>query len=140
MSYHVKTFLTSLCYISKIFLLAPYKLMFNKQHKSQPIPLATTTNKITMGNVYTILCFLLYFTFHLYHQLSINMGKSTGNLVTTIIDIYNRYSNMLLYCALILCVLWHQAKILNILMLFVEIEELFYKQLNIRINNLNTLR
>ena len=138
MSFHVKTFLTSLCYISKIFLLAPYKLMFNKQHKSQPPP--TTTTKITMGNVYTILCFLMYFTFHLYHQIRINMGTSTGNLVTTIIDIYNRYSNMLLYCALILCVLWHQAKIVHILMLFIEIEELFYKQLNIRINNLNTLR
>ena len=139
MSFHVKTFLTSLCYISKIFLLAPYKLMFNKQHKSQP-PTTTTTTKITMANVSTIVCFLLYFTFHLYHQLMINMGKSNGNLVTSIIDIYNRHSNMLMYCALILCVLWHQKKIVHILMLFIEIEELFYKQLNVRINNLNTLR
>lgn len=137
MSFHVKTFLTSLCYISKIFLLAPYKLMFNSQHKSQPPP---SNNKITMGNVYTILCFLLYFSFHLYHQLRYNMGKSTGNLVTSIIDIYNRYSNMLLFCVLILCVLWHQAYIVDLLMLFIEIEELFYKQLNIKINNLNTLR
>lgn len=135
MSFHVKTFLTSLCYISKLFLLAPYKLMFNKQHKSQP-----PTNKITMENIYTFLCFLTYFTFHLYHQLRFNIVISNGNLVTSIIDIYNRYSNILLYCVLILCVLWHQTKIVNILTLFIEIEELFYKQLRIRINNFNTLR
>lgn len=130
---HVKSVLNSIENISKIFFLSPLKSVFG----SKDLP---HWKSFTFWNVWTLFGFLLHTSFHLVYVMQHDNSATRTKMVTVFIDWYNKYCGLLLNGTLILAGYFQQSRIARINLLFEEIEDIFLRQLQIKINNLNTLR
>lgn len=131
MSLNVKTYMKSICLVSKIFILSPFSHYIDYNLESSPW--------ISWNVFHTVSFFSIYFTFHLSQSFE-EMTDKTHNMVTEVINTYNRYSGLLLYCVLVLSALFHRNKNIKIMSLFNEVEILFATKLNVKIRNLNVMR
>lgn len=132
-SLHVRFVLSSIDIISKVFFLSP----FNSLSKFKTLP---RWNSATFWNLWTLAGFLSHATFHLIYVSQNDNASSRPKLVTVFIDIYNKYCGLLLNSTIVLAGYFQQANIANINLLFEEIENIFLRQMKIKIKNLNTLR
>lgn len=130
---HVRSVLNSIDYISKLFFLSPFKAI----SKRKPLP---KWNGMTFWNLWTIVGFFMYVSFHLSYVSQNDNGKDRLKLVTVFIDMYNKYCGLLLNGVLVVTGYFQQTNIANINLVFDDIEEIFLKQMRIKIKNLNTMR
>ena len=129
---HVKSFLNSIDFISKFFLLAPNSGVVKKN------PL--TWRSVTISNGCVLVGFVCYFCVHMSYVTSSDQGGSRAKLVTFFIDNYNKYSGVLMVTVLVLIGYFQQSKTAEIYGLFYDIETIFERNLRIKIQNVNTLR
>lgn len=130
---HVKSFLNSIDFISKFFLLSPNSGNYKGKIKSW--------RSLTLSNCWILTGFISYFYFHLmYVMKNDNAGQERVKLVTLFIDNYNKYSGLLLVTILVLVGYFQQAKTEQINRIFNDIERIYLKQLVVTIHNVNTLR
>lgn len=132
-SLHVRSVLKSIDNISKLLFLSSFK----STSRPEVLP---TWRSLTFWNLWTLTGFFVHTSFHLIYVSQNDKADSRPKLVTVFIDIYNKYCGLLLNCTLVLAGYFQQANIANINLLFGEIEDLFLKQMKIKIKNLNTLR
>lgn len=127
----VEKFLTSIEYISKIFLLSPHG------HCSSSSP---SWKDLRFSNVIVLLGFIFYFCFHLTYVTNHDYAGTRVKLVTFFIDNYNKYSGLLLVTVLILLQYYHQAKTAEINKIFIKIDNIFAKRLKIKIRSMKSMR
>lgn len=131
MSLNVKTYMKSICMVSKIFILSPFS--------SNCIDGIFQSSSWLSWNVFhTMSFFSIYFSFHLSE--TFDRSNQPHNMVTIVINTYNRYSGLFLYCVLVLSALFQRNKSIKIMNLFNEVELLFATKLNVKIRNLNVMR
>lgn len=130
---HVRSVLRSIDGVSKLFLLSPFKSV----SKAKPLP---KWKSLTFWNLWTLLGFFLHVSFHLSYVSSTDNGQARPKLVTVFIDMYNKYCGLVLNGTLVLTGYIQQTENARINLLFEEIEEIFLKQMKIKIKNLNTMR
>lgn len=130
---HVQSVLKAIDNISKIFFLSSFKSV----SKFDPLP---SPKNLTFWNIWTLCGFITHTTFHLVFVSAHDYVDSRPKLVTVFIDMYNKYCGLFLTQTLVLTGYFHQRNIANINLLFVDIEDVFSRQLKIKIKNLNTLR
>ena len=130
---HVLSILKYIDGISKLFLLSPFKSV----SKAKPLP---KWNSLTFWNLWTLTGFFLHVSFHLIYVSSTDNASARPKMVTVFIDMYNKYCGLLLNGTLVLTGYIQQTENARINLLYVEIEEIFLKQMKIKIKNLNTMR
>lgn len=133
MSLHVRTVLNSIDSISKLFFLSPFKSV----SKFKPLP---SWRSLTFWNFWTLSGFFTHTIFHLIYVSQNDNSDSRPKLVTLFIDLYNKYCGLFLTQTLVLTGYFQQNNIATIHLLFDEIEDVFLRQLKIKIKNLNTMR
>ncbi|XP_058449151.1 uncharacterized protein LOC131429121 [Malaya genurostris] len=138
--------LKPLYFVSKLFSLSPYRLIYGHNKRAQiSVP----------GMVQSLVAIVLYSAFHFYTNYnddftgtaksnrisSANESSSAGNgtgdgaTVSIMIDIYSRYSILVLYWILITGAVLNQRNLITSLELFVQVDELFRTQLGVVVPN-----
>lgn len=130
---HVRAVLDSIDFISKIFFLSPFKSI----SKFKPLP---SWNVLSFWSIWTLVGFFTHISFHIIYVVQNDNVESRPKLVTVFIDMYNKYCGLLVNGTLVLIGYFQQTNIAKIHLLLGEIEDIFMKQMKIKINNLNTLR
>lgn len=130
---HVRGVLNSIDNISKVFFLSPFKSI----SKLNALP---TWRLPSFWGIWTLAGFFTHITFHLIYVAQNDNVDSRPKSVTVFIDMYNKYCGLLVNGTLVLIGYFQQANIAKIHLQFDEIEDIFLKQLKIKIKNLNTLR
>jgi hypothetical protein len=132
-SIHVKTVLKSIDNFSKIFFLSQSKSISKFQQNPK-------WNNLVFLNIWTLTGLIIHTSFHLIYVSQNDNVNSRPKLVIVFIDMYNKYCGLLLNGTLVLVGYFQQTNIANINLLFDEIEEIFLRQMKVKIKNLNTLR
>lgn len=132
-SIHVRSVLNLIDSFSKLFFLSSFKSVFE-------VKILPMWKSFSFWNVWTLTGFVAYATFHLTYVTQNDPAVPRTKMVTLFIDLYNKYSGLLLNGTLILTGYFQQTNIARIHLLLEEIEDVFLKQMKIKINNLNTLR
>lgn len=127
----LQAFLESLHFVSKLFLLSPGN--FRK-------PTGNQRRVFSAVNLCSVVFGLLYLAFHVTNDLDSPSQQASQKMVTNIINTYNRYSGLALYCILIAFVQLQRDKIFRLVNLFNEVEVQFAQQLRIKIRNINVAR
>lgn len=130
---HVRSVLRGIDNFSKLFFLSQFK----SKTTLQTLP---SWRRLSMVNLWTLTGFFVHFSFHLTYVSHHDASSFRPKLVTLFIDMYNKYCGLLLNSTLVLTGYFHQTSIANINLLFEEIEDVFLRQMKIKIKNLNTLR
>ena len=132
-SLHVRSVLNFIDNISKLFFLSTFKSL--SRFKSLP-----TWKQLTFWNLWTLCGFFTHTIFHLLYISQNDNSDSRPKLVIVFIDMYNKYCGLFLTQTLVLTGYFQQTSIANINLIFADIEDVFLRQLKIKIKNLNTLR
>lgn len=125
----VKKFLTSIEYISKIFLLSPHGSCSSPSWKD-----------LRFSNAVVLSGFIFYFCFHLTYVTNHDYAGTRVKLVTFFIDNYNKYSGLLLVTVLVLLQYYHQSKTAEINKIFIHVDNIFAKRLKIKIRSVKSMR
>lgn len=132
-SLHVQSVLKTIDSVSKLFFLSPFKSV-------SKLKLLPSWRSLTFWNCWTLCGFFAHTFFHLIYVSQNDKGDSRPKLVTVFIDMYNKYCGLFLTQTLVLTGYFQQTSIANINLLFEEIEDVFLRQMKIKIKNLNTMR
>ena len=130
---HVRGVLNSIDNISKVFFLSSFKSL----SKMKNLPSWKTPS---FWGFWTLAGFFTHISFHLIYVAQNDNVASRPKSVTVFIDMYNKYCGLLVNGTLVLIGYFQQTSVAKIHLLFDEIEDIFLKQLKIKIKNLNTLR
>lgn len=131
---HVRTVIGFIDLISKIFFLSPFKPV--SKYKSLP----SSRRILTFWSIWTLAGFFTHTSLHIIYVAQNDIGDSRPKTVTVFIDLYNKYSGLLVNGTLVIIGYFQQTNIAKIHLLFDEIDDVFSRQLKFKIDNLNTLR
>lgn len=126
MSVKLRNALIPLYVLSKVLCIQPFSL--------NPLKYSM------VGSFMTILISIGYCLFHLYSAKTDNASVNSkddekSNLVTAIIDAYNRYSGFVTFCLLITASIYLQNYVVNAIKQLEEIDVHFYNTYKIKVDN-----
>lgn len=125
----IKSFLNSIEFLSKFFLLSPHGVC------EKP-----TWKDFRISNGFVLTGLIAYFYFHLNYVMFNDNASERVKLVTYFIDSYNKYSGLMMVTILVLVQYFQQSKSAKINKTFEDIDGIFLKELGVRIGNVRTMR
>ncbi|XP_059617730.1 putative gustatory receptor 2a [Phlebotomus argentipes] len=123
--------LRSLFYFSRVCGLAPISINFKD---------ITEISTSKFGTIYSVLVGIAYGSFHVISSLFNLNEQDDSNIITSVINYYNRYSRLALFWICILNAIVNQRRIVRAIRLIENVDKLFASELNCRTNNVKFSR
>ncbi|XP_055680818.1 uncharacterized protein LOC129788623 [Lutzomyia longipalpis] len=121
-----------LFYFSRVCGLAPLAINFKNSLEE--------ISQSRFGVIYSILMGITYGAFHVTSSLFNLDEKADSNIITNIINYYNRYSRLLLFWICIVNAIVNQKKIIRALQLIENVDRLFANDLGYRVSHIKFSR
>lgn len=99
-----------------------------------------TWKDLRLSNAFVLTGFICYSCFHLNYVLNNDDASERLKLVTYFIDCYNKYAGLMLVTILVLIQYYRQCITAKINKTFEEIDDIFEKELMLKVGNVKTMR